>query len=88
MLDDSYQRPEPKRRYNMQVKILSRNKGKAKCMESPMNRILTLQIEIYDNDYAAWIWDNIHCKNRNLGIIVQAVQEGPIPEEEIDNDKE
>lgn len=45
-----------------------------------MNRILTIEVEIID-EKASWIWES-HIGNYPVnGVHVQAIHEGPIPDE-------
>ena len=44
-------------------------------------RILTLQVEITDELQSAWIWHNHMNSNPTYGVRVTVIQEGPIPEE-------
>ena len=46
-----------------------------------MNRILTLEVEITDKDQASWIWESHIGDYPVHGMRVQAIHEGPIPEE-------
>lgn len=51
-----------------------------------MGRVLTIQIEITDQEKASWIWDNHMGKDTGNGVIVQAIQNGKIPTEKEDAD--
>jgi hypothetical protein len=46
-----------------------------------MNRVLTIQVEITDEEKAAWIWDNHLGKDTGNGVHVQAISEGEIEED-------
>jgi len=51
-----------------------------------MGRVLTIQIEITDKEAAAWIWESHMGDYSEHGVYVQAIHEGPIPEEKEDED--
>lgn len=49
-----------------------------------MPRVLTIQVEITDLEKAAWIWENHKGEDTNNGVIVTAIRNGEIPEDEDD----
>ena len=46
-----------------------------------MNRILTIQVEIIDQEKAGWIWRNHMGEPDDTGVSVQAIQNGKMPKE-------
>ncbi len=56
-------------------------------MKVNQDRILTLQVKITEPDKARWIWDNHLGLETGLGISIQVIKEGYIPEELEDDDE-